>query len=79
MMQMVVLITATAFMGFVVWKFFVAEWTSSPWRTRRSGPSNNWQNEGFMAHQDGKSWQEIDAASSTDVPPRRPSGNSNRF
>jgi len=79
MMPAIALVAVVALMAFAVWKFAVAEWTTTSWRTRRSGPSNNWQNEGFMAHQDGKSWQEIDAAMSTDVPPRRPSGNSNRF
>ena len=60
-------------------KWLRAEWNPQSWRTRRSGPENNWKNEAFMAREDGKTWQEVDAGISTDVPPRRPSGNTSRF
>jgi len=62
-----------------VWKFWASEWNGQPWRTRKSNAANNWKNEAYMAHEDGMTWQEIDAAIGTDFPPRRPSGNTNRF
>ena len=70
MTPLIALVPAVAFMGFTVWKFMASEWSGS-WRTRRSGPSNNWQNENYMAKQDGMSWSEIDGAIANDAPPRR--------
>jgi hypothetical protein len=71
MKQLLAIIPAVAFVGFAVWKFMASEW-SSTWRTRRSGPSNNWKNEGYMANQDGKSWSDIDSTATST--PKRPSG-----
>ena len=71
MIGLVTLLVVVALMAFAVLGFFVNEWTS-PWRTRRSGSANNWQNEGFMANQDGKSWSDIDGTASST--PKRPTG-----
>jgi len=70
MIQTIILGLVLIFMGFAAWKFLSAEW-SSTWRTRRTGYINNWQNEGYMANQDGKSWSEIDNTVANDAPPVR--------
>jgi hypothetical protein len=67
------LVIALALMAYAVWRFAVSEW-SSTWRTRRSGPANNWQNEGYMANQDGRNWSEIDGTIAKSPPPRRSGG-----
>ena len=69
-MRVIILVPAIALILFAIWKFLAAEWTST-WRTRRSGASNNWQNEGYMANQDGKSWSEVDGSISAGAPPMR--------
>jgi hypothetical protein len=70
MMQAFVLVAVVTFLSFAAWKFLSADWNSS-WRTRHSDPTNNWQNEGYMANQDGKSWSEIDGTIANGAPPKR--------
>ena len=69
-MRVFLLVPAIALILFAIWKFLAVEWTSM-WRTRRSGTSNNWQNEGYMANQDGRNWSEIDGSISESAPPLR--------
>jgi hypothetical protein len=73
MMQAIILVPGVTFIGFAIWKFLSGEWVSA-WRTRRTGPTNNWQNEGYMANQDGKSWSEIDGTIANTAPPQRGGG-----
>ena len=61
---------AAALLAFAGGKFLLAG-SSMTWRTRRGGAANNWQNEGYMANQDGKSWSEIDGTIADSAPPRR--------
>jgi hypothetical protein len=63
-----------AFVAVAMWKFAIAEWFPQSWRTRRSDASTNWQNEGYMADQDGKSWSEIDGTIARSAPPNRAGG-----
>ena len=69
-MQAIVLVAVAMVLAVAVWRFLSIGWRSD-WRTRRSGPANNWQNEGYMANQDGASWSEIDGTIASSAPPRR--------
>ena len=73
MIQAIILGVVLILMGLAAWKFLSAEWNST-WRTRRTGATNNWQNEGYMANQDGKSWSEIDNTIANSAPPSRGQG-----
>jgi len=66
----IILVPAVTLLGFAAWKFLSADWNST-WRTRRTGAANNWQNEGYMANQDGKSWSEVDGTIADSAPPQR--------
>ena len=68
-MSAIAFTVSMALMTIAVWKFCTSEW-SSTWRTRRSGPETNWENEGYMASQDGKSWSQIDGTIASSAPPR---------
>jgi len=70
MIQAVILVLVLTLMGVAAWKFLSAE-CSSTWRTRRTAAENNWQNEGYMANQDGRSWSEIDGTIADAAPPQR--------
>lgn len=70
MTRAIILVPGLALMAVAVWKFLAADW-SSMWRTRRSDASNNWQNEAYMARQDGKSSSEIDGTIVDSAPPFR--------
>lgn len=66
-------IMGIALIAVAIWKFVAADWTSRR-LTRRSGATTNWQNEGYMANQDGKSWSEIDGTIDDSAPPARQTG-----
>jgi hypothetical protein len=67
----VVLIFCGLFIAIGIWKFVRVMWHPESWRSRNSSATNNWQNEGYMAHEDGWSWSEIDGTIENDVPPVR--------
>ena len=71
MIQLIILLPIGLFVLFALTKFFWAEWRPQFWRTRQSSAANNWSNEGYMAQEDGKKLQDIDASISSDAPPYR--------
>lgn len=73
MMQSIIFIAVIAMMIVAVCRSLVIGWRSDG-RSRRLGPSNNWQNEGYMANQDGMSLSEIDSTIGNSAPPQRGSG-----